>query len=95
MITVPDAWTGSKVIRQLMSEWRHVHDPFAEEATVLALQGLGRVPVEDGDVRLHPCNVLFTLLKMIYIVDYGFYYKVRICVTKGNNSYSLIGCLWI
>jgi hypothetical protein len=33
---------------------RHIHDVLAEEAMVLALEGLGRVPVEDGDEWLQP-----------------------------------------
>lgn len=33
-----------------------LHDVFAEEASVLGLQDLGRVPVEDRDKWLQPCG---------------------------------------
>jgi hypothetical protein len=37
-----------------MTRSRHIHDVLAEEALVLALEGLGCVPVEDGDEWLQP-----------------------------------------
>ena len=37
-----------------MTRSRHIHDVLAEEALVLALEGLGCVPVEDGGEWLQP-----------------------------------------
>jgi len=49
---------------------RHIHDVLAEEALVLALEGLGRIPVEDGDEWLQPCHEII------------FYYYVGVILTK-------------
>ena len=48
---------------------RHIHDVLAEEALVLAFEGLGRVPVEDGDEWLQPYHeIIFNYYGFILMI---------------------------